>query len=175
VTQHRTGTYEQWLAARLELLAAEKELTRRGDEVAKQRQELPWVQIDKEYRFETDQGTRTLAELFDGCSQLVIYHFMFGPEYSAGCPSCSAIADGFDGSVVHLMEPARPRRTRRGSPTRSHRNRTTMNDTSANTTLVVGASRGLGRGIAAAFAQAGTPVVAVWTSPSPQYCHASPR
>jgi predicted dithiol-disulfide oxidoreductase (DUF899 family) len=103
VTQHRTGTREEWLAERLELLAAEKELTRRGDELAKRRQELPWVPIDKQYRFETDVGTRTLADLFDGRSQLLVYHFMFGPEYSAGCPSCSAIADGFDGSVVHLV------------------------------------------------------------------------
>jgi predicted dithiol-disulfide oxidoreductase (DUF899 family) len=103
MTQHRTGTREEWLAERLELLAAEKELTRRGDELAKRRQELPWVQIDMENRFETDEGTRTLADLFDGRSQLLVYHFMFGPEYSAGCPSCSAIADGFDGSVVHLV------------------------------------------------------------------------
>jgi predicted dithiol-disulfide oxidoreductase (DUF899 family) len=103
VPQHRTATREEWLAKRLELLAAEKELTRRGDELALRRQELPWVQIDKEYRFETNEGTRTLADLFDGRSQLLVYHFMFGPEYSAGCPSCSAIADGFDGSVVHLI------------------------------------------------------------------------
>src|ERR1700728_62018 len=89
-TTHRTGTREEWLAERLELLAAEKKLTRRGDELAKRRQDLPWVRIDKEYRFETDTGTRTLAGLFDGRSQLLVYHFMFGPEYSAGCPSCSA-------------------------------------------------------------------------------------
>jgi predicted dithiol-disulfide oxidoreductase (DUF899 family) len=103
VTEHRTGTREEWLAARLELLAAEKELTRRGDELAQRRQELPWVQIDKDYRFKTDEGTRTLAQLFDGRSQLLVYHFMFGPDYAVGCPSCSAIADGFDGSVVHLI------------------------------------------------------------------------
>jgi predicted dithiol-disulfide oxidoreductase (DUF899 family) len=102
MTDHKTGTREEWLAARLELLAAEKALTRRGDELARQRRELPWVRIDKEYRFETDEGTASLADLFGGRSQLLIYHFMFGPEYTAGCPSCSAIADGFDGSVVHL-------------------------------------------------------------------------
>jgi predicted dithiol-disulfide oxidoreductase (DUF899 family) len=103
VTEHRTGTREEWLVARLELLAAEKELTRRADELAQRRRELPWVRIDMEYRFETDEGTRTLAQLFDGRSQLLVYHFMFGPDYAAGCPSCSAIADGFDGSVVHLI------------------------------------------------------------------------
>jgi predicted dithiol-disulfide oxidoreductase (DUF899 family) len=102
MTDHKTGTREQWLAARLELLEAEKALTRRGDELAQRRQELPWVRIDKEYRFETDEGTASLADLFRGRSQLLIYHFMFGPDYKAGCPSCSAIADGFDGSVVHL-------------------------------------------------------------------------
>jgi predicted dithiol-disulfide oxidoreductase (DUF899 family) len=102
MTDHRTGTREEWLAARLELLAAEKELTRRSDEVARSRQELPWVRIEKEYRFETDEGAASLAELFGGRSQLLVYHFMFGPEYEAGCPSCSAIADGFGGSVVHL-------------------------------------------------------------------------
>jgi len=102
MTDRRTGTREEWLAARLELLQAEKELTRRGDEVAQQRQELPWVRIDKEYRFETDDGSATLADLFRGRSQLVVYHFMFGPDYVAGCPLCSAIADGFNGSVVHL-------------------------------------------------------------------------
>jgi predicted dithiol-disulfide oxidoreductase (DUF899 family) len=103
MTDHKTGTREEWVAARLELLKAEKEHTRRGDELARLRQELPRVRIDKEYRLETDEGTRTLAELFYGRSQLLIYHFMFGPEYTAGCPSCSAIADGFDGSVVHLV------------------------------------------------------------------------
>jgi predicted dithiol-disulfide oxidoreductase (DUF899 family) len=102
MTLQRTGTREEWLAARLELLAAEKELTRRSDDVARQRQALPWVRIEKDYRFETEDGGASLADLFRGRSQLVIYHFMFGPEYTAGCPACSAIADGFDGSVVHL-------------------------------------------------------------------------
>jgi predicted dithiol-disulfide oxidoreductase (DUF899 family) len=102
VTTHKTGTREEWLAARLELLQAEKALTRRSDELVRQRQELPWVRIDKQYRFDTDQGTATLADLFRGRSQLLVYHFMFGPDYAAGCPSCSAIADGFNGSVVHL-------------------------------------------------------------------------
>ena len=102
MTKHKTGTRERWLAARLELLEAEKELTRRGDDLARRRQELPWVRIDKPYRFETDAGSATLADLFRGRSQLLVYHFMFGPDYTAGCPSCSAIADGFNGSVVHL-------------------------------------------------------------------------
>ncbi|HKF18329.1 MAG TPA: thioredoxin family protein [Candidatus Dormibacteraeota bacterium] len=102
MTNHMIGTREEWLAARLELLEAEKALTRRSDELARLRQELPWVRIDKEYRFETDEGTASLVDLFRGRSQLLIYHFMFGPEYTAGCPSCSAIADGFNGSVVHL-------------------------------------------------------------------------
>src|SRR5437867_12216876 len=102
MTKHMTGTRKEWLAARLELLEAEKELTRRSDELARLRQELPWVRTDKEYRFETDEGTASLADLFRGRSQLLIYHFMFGPEYTAGCPSCSAIADGFDRSVVQL-------------------------------------------------------------------------
>jgi len=102
MTDHKTGTREDWLAARLELLAAEKELTQRGDELAQRRQELPWVRLDKAYRFETDAGSASLAELFRGRSQLLVYHFMFGPDYTAGCPSCSAIADGFNGSVVHL-------------------------------------------------------------------------
>jgi predicted dithiol-disulfide oxidoreductase (DUF899 family) len=102
MTKHMTGTRKEWLAARLELLEAEKELTRRSDELARQRQELPWVRIDKEYRFETDEGSASLADLFRGRSQLLVYHFMFGPDYTAGCPSCSAIADGFNGSVVHL-------------------------------------------------------------------------
>jgi predicted dithiol-disulfide oxidoreductase (DUF899 family) len=97
-----TGTRKEWLAARLELLEAEKELTRRSDELARRRQELPWVRIDKEYRFETDEGSASLADLFRGRSQLLVYHFMFGPDYKAGCPSCSSIADGFNGSVVHL-------------------------------------------------------------------------
>jgi predicted dithiol-disulfide oxidoreductase (DUF899 family) len=102
MSTHASGTREEWLAARLELLKAEKELTRRSDELARRRQELPWVRIDKEYRFETDEGSASLADLFRGRSQLLIYHFMFGPDYTAGCPSCSAIADGFDGFVVHL-------------------------------------------------------------------------
>ncbi len=99
---HTTGTRQDWLKARLELLDAEKELTRRGDELAQQRQQLPWVRIDKEYRLDTDSGAATLADLFRGRSQLLIYHFMFGPDYSAGCPSCSSIADGFNGFAVHL-------------------------------------------------------------------------
>src|SRR5499433_304820 len=102
MTDHKTGTRAEWLAARLELLQAEKELTRRGDELVRQRQELPWVRIDKEYRFQTDEGPASLADLFRGRSQLLIYHFMFGPDYKAGCPSCSAIADGFNGFAVHL-------------------------------------------------------------------------
>jgi predicted dithiol-disulfide oxidoreductase (DUF899 family) len=102
MTKHVTGTRNEWLAARLGLLQAEKELTRRSDELARRRQELPWVRIDKEYRFETDEGSVSLAGLFRGRSQLLVYHFMFGPDYTAGCPSCSAIADGFDGFVVHL-------------------------------------------------------------------------
>jgi len=100
--QHSIGNREEWLAARLELLKAEKELTRRSDEVAQQRQELPWVRVDKAYRFETDEGKASLADLFRGRSQLMIYHFMLGPEYAAGCPHCSAIADGFNGIAVHL-------------------------------------------------------------------------
>src|SRR4051812_14577936 len=96
------GTREEWLAARLELLEAEKELTRRGDELARRRQQLPWVRVDKGYRFETDEGSASLADLFRRRSQLLVYHFMFGSDYTAGCPSCSAIADGFDGFVVHL-------------------------------------------------------------------------
>src|SRR5438105_5968339 len=99
---HTTGTREQWLAARVEMLKAEKELTRRSDELARRRQQLPWVRIDKDYRFETDDGTASLADLFQGRSQLLVYHFMFGPDYKAGCPHCSAIADGFNGFVVHL-------------------------------------------------------------------------
>src|SRR5205807_3569164 len=102
MTDQIIGTREQWLAARLELLEAEKELTRRSDELARRRQQLPWVRLDKKYRFETDEGKASLADLFTGRSQLLMYHFMFGPEYAAGCPSCSAIADGFDGFVVHL-------------------------------------------------------------------------
>jgi predicted dithiol-disulfide oxidoreductase (DUF899 family) len=103
MTDHRTGTREQWLSARLELLDAEKELTRRGDELARLRRELPWVAIDKVYSFETDDGSMSLVDLFNGRSQLIVYHFMFGPDFTAGCPSCSAIADGFSGSVAHLV------------------------------------------------------------------------
>jgi predicted dithiol-disulfide oxidoreductase (DUF899 family) len=102
MTTHITGTREEWLAPRLELLQAEKELTRRSDELARRRQELPWVRVDKEYRFETAEGSASLADLFRGRSQLLVYHFMFGPDYKAGCPSCSSIADGFNGFVVHL-------------------------------------------------------------------------
>jgi predicted dithiol-disulfide oxidoreductase (DUF899 family) len=102
MTTHTIGTRKEWMTARLELLEAEKELTRRSDEVARRRQELPWVQIDKEYKFETDEGSASLADLFRGRSQLLVYHFMFGPDYTAGCPACSAIADGFNGVVVHL-------------------------------------------------------------------------
>jgi predicted dithiol-disulfide oxidoreductase (DUF899 family) len=100
--EHNIVSPKEWLAARLKLLEAEKELTRRSDELARRRQELPWVRIDKAYRFETDEGSASLADLFRGRSQLLVYHFMFGPEYTAGCPSCSAIADGFDGFAVHL-------------------------------------------------------------------------
>jgi predicted dithiol-disulfide oxidoreductase (DUF899 family) len=99
---HETGTRAEWLTARRELLAAEKELTRRGDELARQRQALPWVRIDKPYRLDTDAGEASLADLFQGRSQLLVYHFMFGPDWSAGCPSCSSIADGFNGIAVHL-------------------------------------------------------------------------
>src|SRR5688572_2342259 len=102
MTKHKTGTREEWLTLRLELLKAEKELTRRSDELARRRQELPWVRINKEYRFETDEGKKSLADLFRGRSQLLVYHFMFGPDYTAGCPNCSAIADGFNGAAVHL-------------------------------------------------------------------------
>jgi predicted dithiol-disulfide oxidoreductase (DUF899 family) len=102
MTTHKTGTREEWLAARIELLEAEKELTRRSDELARRRRELPWVRVGKKYRFETDEGSASLADLFRGRSQLLVYHFMFGPDYTAGCPSCSTIADGFDGFVVHL-------------------------------------------------------------------------
>jgi predicted dithiol-disulfide oxidoreductase (DUF899 family) len=102
MTERKTGTREEWLAARLDLLEAEKELTRRGDELAKQRQELPWVRIEKSYTFETDDGSASLADLFGGRSQLLMYHFMFGPEYTGGCPVCSTIADGFNGFIVHL-------------------------------------------------------------------------
>src|SRR4051812_36998092 len=100
--KHATGTREEWLAARLDLLTAEKELTRQSDELARRRQELPWVRVDKGYRFDTETGSASLEDLFRGRSQLLVYHFMFGPDYEAGCPSCSAIADGFDGFAVHL-------------------------------------------------------------------------
>src|SRR6202007_373535 len=102
MTTKRTATREEWLAVRLELLEAEKELTRRSDELARRRQELPWVRIDKAYCFETDEGIASRAGLFSGRSQLLVYHFMFGPDYTAGCPSRSAIPDGFDGFAVHL-------------------------------------------------------------------------
>jgi predicted dithiol-disulfide oxidoreductase (DUF899 family) len=104
MTEHKVGTREEWLAARKELLEREKELTRRSDELARQRRELPWVRVEKDYGFETDEGTKTLAKLFDGRSQLLVYHFMFGPQYTAGCPTCSAAADTFDGGVVHLNQ-----------------------------------------------------------------------
>jgi predicted dithiol-disulfide oxidoreductase (DUF899 family) len=102
MSPHPTATREQWLAARLEMLQAEKELTRRSDELARQRQALPWVPVEKEYAFQTEDGLASLADLLGGRSQLLVYHFMFGPDFTAGCPSCSAIADGFDGSVAHL-------------------------------------------------------------------------
>ena len=102
MTDHRIGTQEEWTTAREELLAREKEHTRLGDELARQRRELPWVRVEKEYRFDTDDGTRTLAELFDGRSQLLVYHFMFGPSYEAGCPTCSSMADGINGLLPHL-------------------------------------------------------------------------
>ncbi len=102
MTQHTTGTREDWLSGRIELLEAEKDLTRRSDELARRRQALPWVRVDKEYRFQTENGSASLADLFQGRSQLQIYHFMFGPDYTAGCPSCSGIADGFNGIAVHL-------------------------------------------------------------------------
>ena len=100
--KHTTGSRKEWLAARVELLEAEKAHTRRSDELARQRQALPWVPIDQAYRFETEAGNASLADLLGGRSQLIVYHFMFGPDYMAGCPSCSAIADGFNGIVVHL-------------------------------------------------------------------------
>lgn len=102
MTSHATGTREQWRAERLKLLAAEKELTHQSDELARRRQALPWVRVDQEYKFDTDTGVASLKELFRGRSQLMVYHFMFGPDYKAGCPSCSAIADGFNGFAVHL-------------------------------------------------------------------------
>ena len=102
MTTHITATRDQWLEARLDLLAAEKDLTRRSDEIAQLRQRLPWVRVDKTYTFDTETGSKTLKDLFDGRSQLLVYHFMFGPDYKAGCASCSAIADGFNGIFVHL-------------------------------------------------------------------------
>src|SRR3954470_9585543 len=102
MTTHATGTREDWLTARLDLLAAEKELTHRSDAIAAQRQSLPWVRVDKDYAFDTDAGRASLKDLFQGRSQLLVYHFMFGPDYTAGCPSCSTIADGFNGIAVHL-------------------------------------------------------------------------
>jgi predicted dithiol-disulfide oxidoreductase (DUF899 family) len=101
-SRRKVGTREDWLAARIELLQAEKDLSRRGDDVAGQRQQLPWVQVENNYRFETGEGSASLADLFRGRSQLLIYHLMFGPDYTAACPSCSAIADGFNGFFVHL-------------------------------------------------------------------------
>src|SRR5215813_5889592 len=102
--RHNTGTCDEWLAARLNLLKAEKEHTRRGDELARQRQELPWVRIEKKYRFETDEGSASLPDLFRGRSQLLVYHYMFGPDYTVGgCATCSTIADGFNGFAAHLM------------------------------------------------------------------------
>src|SRR5512142_781346 len=102
MTTHTIGTREEWLAARLALLDAEKEHTRRSDELARRREALPWVRVDKAYRFATDEGSASLTDLFRGRSQLLVYHFMFGPDYTAGCPSCSMIADGFNGFAVHL-------------------------------------------------------------------------
>ena len=102
MTDHKIGTREEWLAARLELLEEERALTRRSDELARRRRELPWVRVEKEYLFDTDDGPRTLGELFDGRSQLLVYHFMFGPSYEAGCPTCSSMADTIDGALPHL-------------------------------------------------------------------------
>jgi predicted dithiol-disulfide oxidoreductase (DUF899 family) len=102
MTDHKVGTREEWLAARAQLLVREKEHTRLGDEIARQRGELPWVRVEKEYRFDTDDGEQALAELFDGRSQLLVYHFMFGPSYEAGCPTCSSIADAVNGVLRHL-------------------------------------------------------------------------
>jgi predicted dithiol-disulfide oxidoreductase (DUF899 family) len=102
MTTHKTGTRQEWLAARLELLQAEKELTQQSDELARRRQQLPWVRVDKDFVFDTDEGKQSLRDLFAGRSQLLVYHFMFGPDWKAGCPTCSMIADAFNGSVVHL-------------------------------------------------------------------------
>jgi predicted dithiol-disulfide oxidoreductase (DUF899 family) len=104
MTEHRTGTREEWRTARVELLELEKEHTRRADELARMRRELPWVRIDKPYEFETDEGTKTLAELFAGRSQLLVYHFMYGPDWDAGCEGCSLVSDHFDGGMVHLNQ-----------------------------------------------------------------------
>jgi predicted dithiol-disulfide oxidoreductase (DUF899 family) len=104
MTQHRTGTREEWRRARIALLELEKEQTRRGDELARMRRELPWVRIDRQYEFETGEGTKTLAELFEGRSQLLVYHFMFGPDWDAGCEGCSLVSDHFDGGMVHLNQ-----------------------------------------------------------------------
>jgi predicted dithiol-disulfide oxidoreductase (DUF899 family) len=106
MTEHNIANREEWLAARKELLAHEKEHTRLGDALARQRRELPWVRVEKEYEFDTDDGRKTLAQLFDGHPQLLVYHFMLGPEFEAGCPSCSSIADGFNGFHVHLANRA---------------------------------------------------------------------
>src|SRR5205085_371271 len=106
MSDHNVGTREEWLAARKELLAREKEHTRRGDELARERRELPWVRVEKQYTFDTDDGAKSLPELFDGHSQLIVYHLMLGPEYEAACPSCSSIADGFNGIHVHLANRA---------------------------------------------------------------------
>jgi predicted dithiol-disulfide oxidoreductase (DUF899 family) len=103
MTSHKVGTREEWLSARLDLLKEEKALTHRGDEVTRKRMELPWVRVDKKYRFDTDDGAASLADLFRGRSQLIIYHFMLGPDFTAGCPACSSIADGFNGFAVHLI------------------------------------------------------------------------
>jgi predicted dithiol-disulfide oxidoreductase (DUF899 family) len=104
MTEHRTGTREEWRTARVELLELEKEHTRRADELARMRRELPWVRIDKRYEFETNEGKKTLAELFDGRSQLLVYHFMFAPDWDAGCEGCSLVSDHFDGGMVHLNQ-----------------------------------------------------------------------
>jgi predicted dithiol-disulfide oxidoreductase (DUF899 family) len=101
-TKHKIVSQKEWIEARLELLKEEKELTRRSDALARWRQDLPWARVDKEYQFETDEGNASLVNLFQGRSQLLVYHFMFGPEYTAGCPSCSSIPDGFNGFAVHL-------------------------------------------------------------------------
>jgi predicted dithiol-disulfide oxidoreductase (DUF899 family) len=102
MTDHKVGSREEWLPAREQLLAREKEHTRLGDELARQRRELPWVRVEKEYRFDTDDGEKSLGELFDGRSQLLVYHFMFGPSYEAGCPTCSSSADAVNGVLPHL-------------------------------------------------------------------------